>query len=272
MIKKYIIILLKGIIIGGTMLVPGVSGGSMAMILGIYDRLISAVSSFSTHKKDNFILLSVFSSGAVSGMLILASPILKLIELYRFPAMFFFIGAVAGGIPMIYKQSEMKNISWKTFAYLAAGIFAVLAISFIPSDIFSGNPGSAVYRTALLLVSGIISAAALILPGISVSYMLLIMGMYDEVIEAISGIHLPYLIPLGAGLLGGIFLTAKLLEKAMKKHPQPTYLIIMGFIVGSVIKVFPGLPSGIQVPISLVTFLVGFTAIFALSKSELKKT
>lgn len=84
------------------MLVPGVSGGSMAMILGIYQELISAVSSFRKQKKSNFLFLTVFCISAVFGMLVIATPISNLIDIFPKPTMYFFIGAVTGGIPLIF--------------------------------------------------------------------------------------------------------------------------------------------------------------------------
>ena len=86
-----IITALKGMLIGGTMLVPGVSGGTMAMLLGIYSRLISAVSSFRKDKKGNLLFLLVFALGGIAGMLIFARPILFLIEKFPMPMLYFFL-------------------------------------------------------------------------------------------------------------------------------------------------------------------------------------
>ena len=95
----------KGMIVGGTMLVPGVSGGSMAMILGVYDRLVSSVSSFMKHKKESLAFLSLFSLGGGLGMILFARPLLALIERYPVPALYFFLGAVAGGVPLIVRKA-----------------------------------------------------------------------------------------------------------------------------------------------------------------------
>ena len=121
-------VLLKGLVIGGTMLVPGVSGGSMAMIIGIYDRLISSVSSFMKHKRESLVFLLLFRAGAVAGLLLVARPLLGLIELYPLPAMYFFIGAVAGGIPLIFRQSGVRSFSIKIPHYIALGAGAVIIL------------------------------------------------------------------------------------------------------------------------------------------------
>ena len=116
------------------------------------------------------------------------------------------------------------------------------------------------------------TAVALILPGISVSYLLLLLGLYDKTMQAISEFYMPFLIPLAIGLIVGIIAATKLLERAMDRHPQPTYLMILGFILGSIFNIFPGIPSLPQAPVCLLTFAAGFTAIYFLSKKEAQGT
>ncbi len=252
------------------MLVPGVSGGSMARIIGIYDRLISSVSSFMKHKRESLVFLLLFCAGAVAGMLLLARPLLGLIELYPLPAMYFFIGAVAGGIPLIFRQSGVRSFSIKIPLYIALGAGAVILLSFLPSAASAARmePGAAGFL--LLALSGFIAAVALILPGISVSYLLLLMGLYDETMRAVGTLYLPFLIPLALGLALGILLTTKLLETAMKRHPQPTYLIILGFILGSIAAIFPGVPVSWDILFCILTLAAGYAAIRLLSRMEEK--
>lgn len=266
--KKYLLILAKGFVVGGTMLVPGVSGGSMAMILGIYHKLITAVSSFMRHKKASICLLLCFCSGAVFGMVLFAKPILKLIEAFPVQTMYFFIGAVAGGIPMICREAKVHSISWKVPLYIVAGAAAVLALSFVPTA--SANSPADGAGLLLLVLSGFLAAVALVLPGISVSYLLLLIGLYDETITAVSTLYLPFLVPILIGLAAGIILTTRLLETAMNRYPQPTYLIILGFILGSVLNIFPGVPSVNNFLICILTFIAGFTGIYILSGSTSK--
>lgn len=263
-------VLLKGLVIGGTMLVPGVSGGSMAMIIGIYDRLISSVSSFMKHKRESLVFLLLFCAGAVAGMLLLARPLLGLIELYPLPAMYFFIGAVAGGIPLIFRQSGVRSFSIKIPLYIALGAGAVILLSFLPSAASAARMEPGAVGFLLLALSGFIAAVALILPGISVSYLLLLMGLYDETMRAVGTLYLPFLIPLALGLALGILLTTKLLETAMKRHPQPTYLIILGFILGSIAAIFPGVPVSWDILFCILTLAAGYAAIRLLSRMEEK--
>ncbi len=260
-------VMIKGLFIGGTMLVPGVSGGTMAMILGIYDNLISSVSSFMKNKTENFRFLLLFAAGGILGMFLFSRPILYLIENFTMPTLFFFMGAVIGGVPFIFRKSQLKKASWKGLIYIAAGIIIVLGISFIPAGGHHTDISAGV-GIIYLVFAGFIAAVALILPGISVSYMLLIMGLYDRTMMAISQAQIPFLIPLAAGLILGIILTARVLENAMNRFPQPTYLIILGFVLGSLAEVFPGIPSGIDIAVCAITFAAGAAAILILSKVE----
>ena len=121
----------------------------------------------------------------------------------------------------------------------------------------------------LIALSAAVVAVALVLPGISVSFMLLVMGMYDRVLQSVASLDLLSLVPLGLGLLAGILATTRTLERAMARFPRPTYLIILGFVLGSVLEVFPGLPGSIlEWLICLVLAGGGFSAVHLLSRRE----
>lgn len=265
-----LITMLKGMIVGGTMMVPGVSGGSMAMILGIYERLVTSVSSFMKDKRASFLFLAFFSIGGGAGMIIFANPLLHLIESYPKPMLYFFLGAVAGGVPLIYKQAEVSQFSWKVPMYICVGLIIVLLFSAVPTGASQSQMGAGAISFLLLVFAGVIAAVALVLPGISVSYLLLLMGLYDETMRAIGEFYLPFLVPLGIGLLLGIVMTTKILERAMKKYPQPTYLIILGFVLGSIAEVFPGVPRGDELMFCAVMLILGYGIIRLISWKEMK--
>lgn len=258
---------LKGVCIGGSMTVPGVSGGSMAMILGIYDRLISAISSLLKDLKGNLLFLLVFLCGSLAGMILFANPLLALIQRYPKPMLFFFIGAVAGGVPMIVRKAQVRAFSAPDALLILGGAACVAALGFLPEGLFGAQSGLA--GMALEFAAGIVVAVALVLPGISVSFMLLVMGMYDRVLQSVASLDLLSLVPLGLGLLAGILATTRTLERAMARFPRPTYLIILGFVLGSVLEVFPGLPGSIlEWLICLVLAGGGFSAVHLLSRRE----
>lgn len=262
-------IIYKGMLIGSTMLIPGVSGGSMAIILGIYDRLVGAVSSFTQNVKENIAFLLTFAVSAGIGMFLLAKPILVLWEMYPKAMGFFFMGAVAGGIPAIYKEAGIDNIKWRYVAYVLIG-FGIAAVMALPGinvmTTATGGQHSALY----LFAAGIIAAVALVLPGISVSFLLLFMGLYNELMQAVSEMNLSFLIPMGIGILLGVILVTRALETAMKKYPKITYLTILGFVIGSLIEVFPGMPIGYEWIWCASVAASGFYCIVTLSGAETK--
>lgn len=261
----------QGFIVGVTMMVPGVSGGSMAMILGAYDRLIASVSSFLKHKRDSVCFLLLFSVPALTGMVLFARPLLNLIESFEMPMMFLFMGAVAGGIPLIYKKAEVTKIRVSFFGWIAAGILLILAVGLLPPGIFSGESLGGAAGYLIRIGGGIVIAVALVLPGLSVSYMLVLLDLYESTMKAISEMDLGALAPLGAGVLLGVVLTTRLLEYLMNRFPYESYLVILGFVLGSVGKVFPGIPSGTELVVCPVMAAAGFAAIYALSLKEEKR-
>lgn len=263
--ENWLKIFLKGLCVGGTMLVPGVSGGSMAMILGIYDKLITSVSSFLPVKKECLVSASICSGRRCRDAAVRQSAAL--------PA-----GALSSRAPLVFhrrgggkhaddaEKAQIHSVSWRLPVFLVVGFSAVALFSILPAADASGakNPGA-----LFLICAGLVAAVALVLPGISVSYLLLMMDMYNTVIQSISRLYLPYLLPLGAGVLLGIILTTKLLERAMEKHPQQTYLLILGFVLGSLPELFPGFPVSVpQWLMCLFSLALGGGAIWLLSSQE----
>ena len=267
LLKNYGKTISKGLIVGGTMLVPGVSGGSMAMILGIYDHLIMAVSSFFKSKRKNFFFLLAFSLGGLLGILLFAKPLSLLLNRFPMAMMYFFMGAVVGSVPMMVKKTKTKEFSIRYPVYVIFGFITVILLGMLPITGVDGADGGLALFLGMIL-AGFIAAVALVLPGISVSYMLLMLGLYDTTIEAITTFNLAFLFPLGLGLVLGIVLTTKLLEKALYVHPKPTYYIILGFILGSLVEIFPGVPTGIDFFSCVVTFCAGTASIYALTALE----
>lgn len=262
--------------IGGTMTVPGVSGGSMAMILGIYDRLIGSVNGiFQKGKfKESVLFLLKFMIGAGLGLFLFAKLITLALTHFPMATGYFFLGCVAGGAPMIFRSAKIKKVGVSVFLYPILGIAAALLISLIPEGLFEidGSGVIAIILGILIqLIGGIVIAVALVLPGISVSQMLLVLGVYEKLTAAVDALDILTLFsfaPLVIGTLGGILLTTNLIEKAMKKYPTATYLIVFGFILGSLPELIPGLPMGWDLLICPVLAVLGFFAVFMISKKE----
>lgn len=258
----------KGLIVGATMMVPGVSGGSMAMILGIYDRLISAVSSFRKKAGENLLFLILFTVSAGAGMVLFSSPLSWLLERYPAAAMYFFLGAVFGGIPMIQKKSGATKLSGNAVLCMLAGVGCVMLFSLIPDGTFQTEVENGLIQWLIFLTVGILTAVALVLPGISFSHFFLILGLYEPLLQAVRTFDFMFLLPLGLGLMIGILLFSRALEHVMMKYPKQTYLIILGFILGSAAQIFPGIPDGWTLILCAALAAAGFGAVYWISAKE----
>ena len=254
---------IKGFIIGGTMIIPGVSGGTMAMILGIYDELIHTLSSFRNYPMYHFRYLSWFAAGAGTGMILFVTPLSWLLEHYKFSVISFFMGVVFGGIPMIAKKCGVKKVSGKNFLCMSSGTIMVLFIAAIPQGIFH-TEGNGIF----MLLAGIVVAAALILPGISISHFFLILGIYERILDAVKEMELTFLLPLAVGVGIGIILFSKILNYLLEKYSTQTYLVILGFILGSVAEIFSEIPKGVSILGAAMLFLTGFSIMYQIQKKS----
>lgn len=275
---NYIYITIKGFIIGSSMLVPGFSGGTMAMILGIYDKLIASLSSILSFSKNgnyfiknkyNFLFLIFFFIGSILGMIIISKPLYNLIEKYYTISSFFFMGAALGGFNTVYNKTKFYKFDFISIIYILLGAAIVYLISIIPEGFFSSSQNrSELFMYFILIIAGLIVAIAMILPGISVSYMFLLLGIYEETINAVHNLYIPYLAPIAIGTILGVVLTTKILEYWMENYIKSSYLIISGFVLGSIIQVFPGIPKGKEWILCPIVFLASYFIIRLLQKFD----
>lgn len=257
-----------GVVIGAAMLIPGVSGGTTAIILGIYDRLVAAVASFFKDIKKNFIFLIAVALGGVAGILLFSKLLLRLVELWEVPMLFLFIGATSGSFPLLVRKSR-EGVKLSSALFLLLGFALVLGISYLPTSLFQFDSHS-VGGFLTLFALGLPLAVALVLPGISFSYMMLVFSIYDPFLRALSGFDILFLLPLGLGLVAGILLSTKILEKAMRRFPGPTYFVIIGFVLGSILEILrtlPHAPTGWEIPACILTLAVGAVGVWLYSRN-----
>lgn len=247
---KNFMVSIKGFIIGSSMAVPGVSGGTMAIVLGIYDRLLHAISGIRKDFKKNAWFLIRFGVGAGLGLVLLYELIGRLLEIFPIPVSALFFGAVIGGVPTLLSKIKPEKITVSfcvsSVLWGLLGVAIVLSVAnildilkwlgLVAADVTSlvSTTGSITVANVLLwIVTGLVVSIALILPGISTSHMLIILG-----ITSIVSLPLPALATIGISLLVGIFAITKPLEWAMNRFTRPTYCVIIGFVIGSLWDIF----------------------------------
>ena len=265
-----ILTIIKGFIIGGSMLIPGVSGGTMAMILKLHRRLITSISSFMKHKKESVLFLLQFCIGAGAAWLILSRPMVALNGAFPKQMACFVVGAIVGGIPVIYRETKETKFSIWSLVFLAIGLVLVFGLAALPRNGFE-NSGSGLGGVMIQFLAGILGALALILPGISFSSMLYMMGVYDFIWGAVGNRDVVALLPFGLGMIIGILFLTKFLDVAMTRFPHATYMIILGFVIGSIwdiLKEMPAAPAGVEIPVCIALMAAGFLIIYLLSRTE----
>ena len=248
--------ILYGAIIGVANVIPGVSGGTMAVVLGIYDQLVGAINLKGLKKNLGFLIPILIGAGA--GILLFSKAVKFLYLNYPVPTNFAFIGLILGSIPMIYRRARQQKARPGGIVALLAALAVMVAIALAGDHEF----GSAMLTTLTvrnffwLLAASAIAAFAMILPGISGSFVMLVLGTYASVITAISDLNIPLLIPVAIGCAAGIYFGANLVKLLLDRFPQPTYFAILGLVVGSLTAVYPGFIWGVQGIVSIVLMLL----------------
>ena len=226
-------VILKALWIGSTMTIPGISGGTMAVIVGIYEELISSINGLIKEPKKHLPFLLQFVLSACIGFILFARLVTTLLTSPKYGNIikFIFVIIILAGIPFLYKKANIKALTLAHILYIFAGILIVISISSLPSDLFMEKEGF--LNLFIQLIGGIIIAIALVLPGISVSHMLYILGIYESVMHSVYTFHWFNLVPLLLGVVLGTFATTSLLEKLLKKYPDKVYMTILGFVAAS---------------------------------------
>ncbi|MCL2002046.1 DUF368 domain-containing protein [Candidatus Saccharibacteria bacterium] len=249
----------NGLVFGVTQIVPGVSGGTVAIIMGFYDRLISSINNFRKEPRRSLKFLLPLAIGLVFGVLLFGSLINLLLTYFSLPTMLFFIGLIAGIIPLIYSKVKvpLAEVRLKNVMLVALPIAVLILISLVKPD-EAANPaemmGSVSWPYVLLLfLAGFLAAAGLIVPGVSGSFILLLMGVYPLATYTISqigvwlsdvsntGLLLDILrvaVPLGIGVVIGGLSTARLIGHLLDNHARTIYSVILGLMIGSVFALF----------------------------------
>ena len=267
--------ILKGFGMGTSDLIPGVSGGTIALLLGIYDDFISSVSGlFSKRFWPSFKFLLPILLGMGLAIALLSNLFNYLLSYHEIPTMFFFTGLIIEIILYLLKTSNFKQ-TFKTKHYLMIliGIIILVIITLLNNgDKHSGETLTLSFGLIIkYFIAGMFASSAMLLPGISGSFMLLVFGAYGTVMFSISELvklnftALPILIIVGLGILTGFMLSSRMIQYFLHHHTTMTFALIIGFIIGSIYAVFPGFPeNGLVWIISFLTIIIGFIVSFTL--------
>ena len=252
---NFIFLFLKSIVIGFFMLVPGISGGSIAILLNIYDDLLLSLNNIFKTFKSSFTFLAVATVGGLFGLFLSSYVLTFFINNFYFEIIYLFLGLMLSYSFTLLKKVERKFI-FKNILLILIGIICGWLLTKIPVGFLQFQS-----KYVNLLLVGIFLAVALILPGISVSYVLLVFSMYNELLFAIQQFDIVYLLEIGGALIVGILLVAKVLNYLLVNKKMIVENIIVGFIFSSIWLILPKITGEKELVYAVIFMSLGMILI-----------
>ena len=275
--------ILRGVVIGLANIIPGVSGGTMMVSMGVYDTIINCINTLFKDFRRCVGILWPYALGMVLGILGLAKVITFLLGRYPLQTNLAFIGLIFGGLPIIVHKirGEKKGVAGAIGFVLAFAL--VIGLQIVGEG--DGHDAALTFslgQVVILFVIGVIASATMVIPGVSGSMMLMLLGYYNPVVgtvsrmlDALLGFNLAeiiaccgVLVPFGLGVVAGIFAVAKLIEVLLARFPGVTYCAILGLVAASPIAILMAMDYAgvtvVTVAVSVVTFVLGFAAAYKL--------
>ena len=280
-------LLLIGIAIGMANVIPGVSGGTLAVVFNIYDKFVNAITLNLKKLKENWRFVVPLLTGMASGVLIFSKLITVLYTNFPVQTNYFFTSLILGSIPMLFAYMTKTGENGKLGAAKAvsvtvcalAGLALLLTFSYLEVKFGGGDktagmtadlPEWTVPLAGRIFFAGLVGAVAMIVPGISGSLLMLILGVYPIIMKSIPALFVPsqtfhaliLLLPNGAGVLIGLLCGAQLVKFLLKKVPNHTYAVIFGLLCGSAFNLFPGFGAitGLGMAAACVLCVIGGAA------------
>ena len=249
---------LKGIMIGSGAILPGISSGVLCIIFGIYEKLLDSILNFFKDVKNNIRFLFPIIIGIAIGVLVFSNFLNYFLINFPLQTKSIFIGLILGSIPSLIKETSKKTnfkpifLLYTFFAFLVA-IFLVYLENVIPNTSTNLN-----FSFLYLISAGFVMSIGIIVPGISSTIILMLMGVYNIYLSSISSLYFPILIPIAIGLILGCLLFMKLTNYLLNNFYEKTFYSIIGFSLGSVLVLMPSISSFLSGFISLLCILLGF--------------
>jgi putative membrane protein len=257
--KNIPVTLIKGTLIGVANMIPGVSGGTMAVILGLYDRLIESISQLigspSKWRQHAGFLINL-GMGAVIGVVLFARLIDWALIKHEKLSLLFFMGLILGSIPSVVAHSRLKSLGMKEMLTIGISLILILTLGMFRSTEPILGAYVQDFTPLILFLVSIAAGGAMIVPGVSGSLIFLLFGQYTVVVEAVNEIALGALAIIVLGGILGVFVFAKIIHHTLTRWFSMTHCAIIGLMGGSIIILFNGFPPNIQGTLLGVAFFL----------------
>lgn len=229
---------------------------------GLYEKLVNSILNFFKDIKKNFTFLFPICLGVFVGVFLFGNILKILFNKYYIPTSFAFIGLILGSIPLVVKQANVKKVTFlHILCMLVTFSFSLYLVALENNITNSLN----INCNSYLILAGVITSAGIIIPGVSKTVILMLLGIYEIYISAIASLNLSILIPIGIGFAIGGIIFLVLINFLFKIAKSYTYFAIIGFVLGSVFVIYPGFSFNTQGIISIVLLIVSFIAGIKLS-------
>lgn len=233
---EWIIRMIKGVFVGTGFILPGVSGGALAAIFGLYERMITFMAHLTKDFKDNVLFFLPVGIGMLLGIVLLSYPLGYFLEYYPAPTMWLFIGTILGTFPSLWREAGKQGREIRHIAVLMAALVAGLAFLLFGAEMIQGQ---VVQNFGTWILAGAIIALGMLVPGLSPSNFLLYMGMYGAMVEAFKRLDLTVLVPIAIGGIACILLLSKLVDLLFNKAYAVLFHIILGVVIASTLMIIP---------------------------------
>ena len=242
----FLIDTLKGFIIGAANVIPGASGGTLALVIGIYEKLIGALSNIASDLKNSLKTLAPILLGVAIAFLTLSHVITFCLDKFLFATIMLFFGAVLGGMPMLAGKVKDKKVKPAYIAVAVATFAVVIGLVFLGTGSDVDISTFSVGKILLLFVAGAVAAATMVIPGVSGSAFLMTIGLYEPIMNQVKaltssdgdkGHAIVVVLIVAVGIIAGIVGIAKLIDMLLKNYETGTYWAIIGFVLSSAIVI-----------------------------------
>lgn len=268
-----VILFIKGMLIGVGNIIPGVSGGTVAVMAGVYDELIGAITLKWKVLKKNLQFLILLGLGMAVGIFAFSGVLSYLFENFPMPTSFAFMGLIIGSLPDIAKRAAKSGYAPRYLLPMGIAIGVMAIIAFVKPDSAAMKIGAlSVSNFFLLFFAGLIAAVSMIVPGISGSFVLLVIGLYEPILHAVAKLNIPLLIPVVLGAAVGILGGAKVIDYLLHHYTRATYFAILGLVAGSLLVLYPGFTVNLNGIISLLCLVLAALVSYLLTVLDKKSS
>lgn len=260
----------KGFVIGLGKIIPGVSGAMLAITMGVYETGLKAISNVFSEFKKYYKFLLFLGVGIVLAIVLGSKAVVFCLNKFYLPTMLLFIGMIAGGIKPLFKEVKGEKIKFKNIMISLFVVGLLLVVSLLDFGQDKSNFTKNISSFLIFFLGGVLDAAATVIPGISGTALLMILGYYNIIMNSFSDMfnlanlsnNMFVLVPFLLGTAFGVIVIAKIMTYLFSNHKTTTYYAIIGFACVSVLillgQTFSGTYQILEILISLVLFVVGY--------------